>query len=125
MTELVQFIRARLDEDEATAKACPEVGWFAAEWDQGAVYLTGTGAAALLRGRSFPVARHAARHDPARVLDDVAAKRRIIDQIAISQTSGVYDGTPFAMDPAPAELIMRELAAPWVGHPDYRPEWRP
>lgn len=112
---LVEFLRARLDEDEAEAKACPEVGWFAAEWDEGAVYLSGTGASALLRGRSFSVARHVARHDPARVLAEVEAKRQIV-----SEVTGRYLESWTAVT-----HILACLALPYADHPDYNPTWRP
>lgn len=50
---------------------------------------------------------HAKNHDPARVLADVEAKREIIDHLAYEYSSP----------------ILRWLALPYAGHPDYRDEW--
>lgn len=66
--ELVDFLRARLDEDEAATRACPGNGEWAAE-DIG-IY-----GAEL----SPEVRAHMARHDPARVLAETEAKRMLLD----------------------------------------------
>jgi len=70
-------------------------------------------------------ARHIARHDPARVLADCEAKRRIV---------GLHERRPDWPDcqecgdrddikPWPCSTL-RLLALPYADHPDYRPEWR-
>lgn len=78
--------------------------------------------------------RHAARHDPARVLREVAAKRAIIEQ-----HPNVNDGDcgtcvvgawgyPTHGSSRPASWpcpTLRHLAAPHAEHPDYNESWRP
>ena len=82
-------------------------------------------------------ARHIARHDPARVLREIAAKRAIVAahhpetpskyghdvlRCAVCQTErGVWAEDRHA-DPWPC-LTLRHLAAVWSDHPDYRAEW--
>jgi hypothetical protein len=73
--------------------------------------------------------RHIARHDPARVLAEVDAKRRIIEQHHCSGVTcprcslGTEDGeVVFERDPCGT---LRLLALPYAGHPDYRGEWAP
>ncbi len=62
-------------------------------------------------------AMHIARWDPARVLAEVEAKRRILaDLIAL-------DGDP--VNGLVATRMIRQLAEPYAVHPDYREEWRP
>jgi hypothetical protein len=75
------------------------------------------------------VATHIARHDPARVLRKVAGKRAIImryeractiPEPCVSFTAGQDDGYRQACDDA-----IRNLAAVYSDHADYRPEWAP
>lgn len=65
------------------------------------------------------VAGHIARNDPARVLAEVDAKRRILNHLVWATTPGhtVYAG--------PASVMMTWLAIPYRGHPDYQPAWAP
>lgn len=101
---LVEFLRARLDEDEAAAKA----------W--------------LPFGNPDDAARaHIARHDPARVLAEVEAKRRIIDLHGAEPHECVaWDGdlglpcTCYEVD-CPTLLL---LALLYASHPDYDEAWR-
>lgn len=120
MDDLVTFLRARLDEDQrvaATAGGGDDCGaWTAAgetvDFDQ---YEIG--------GFHPSTAAHVARHDPARVLREVEAKRRLLEQFTLRgdsvrrtvqpSTGGVWDD------------LLRMLALPYAGHPDYREEWRP
>ena len=63
---LVEFLKARLDEDERIAKAGSEPG--------GPVWPNSDSETRT------PQMEHARRHDPARVLAEVEAKRRILDE---------------------------------------------
>lgn len=63
-------------------------------------------------------ALHIARHDPAAVIADVGAKRRILDEIAIPNL--IDDQT----DETAAHLV-RLLAAAYASRPGYRGEWAP
>ena len=81
------------------------------------------------------VADHMARHDPARVLADCAAKRRLVlacrdmgaDRAFLgARPEGLAD---FPLSPVNqhqlAALTIALLALPYADHPEYRPEWRP
>jgi hypothetical protein len=65
-------------------------------------------------------AQHIARHDPARVLAEVAAKRRILDDCASyvdEEGDAVTDGLSWR--------VVALLAVPYAGNAGYRPEWAP
>jgi hypothetical protein len=59
-------------------------------------------------------AGHIARHDPARVLREVEAKRQML---AFHDRAHPHDGDPCT--------TQRLLVLPYADHPDYRPEWKP
>lgn len=60
---------------------------------------------------------HIARHDPARVLAECEAKRRIVERCS---------AVDYAMPSHHlAHGILADLALPYADHPDYRPEWKP
>lgn len=115
MSDLVRFLRARLAEDEQAAREAGNRRWLEEDniislWpereDDGFM--------------SWPTradARHAARHDPARVLAEVEAKRRIIEDFTYWQP---HDAGFDAL-----ELAVQALALPYSDHPAYRDEWRP
>lgn len=75
-------------------------------------------------------AEHIARHDPARVLAEADAKRRII-KVHFRRRSYDWDepgviGFECAQccDRFPCTTL-RLLALPYADHPYYKPEWRP
>lgn len=127
MTDLVEFLRARLDDDERRA---PNVHALDCE-------LT------MTAGFSGPCTCGV----PDRIAAEVDAKRRILDlhkpyqQGYMYTAAGVrvpnircsvchdvpedvdYDNPPYAVEfPCPT---LRLLALPFAAHPDYRQEWRP
>lgn len=164
--DLVAFLRARLDEDERMARAAaeperwaelnrqPRPQWYVQLWadpDRTAVI-------ADPESSAFPVVvsiegmdeddaqnrvEHIARHDPARVLQDVKAKRQIVDiyAAALEERTTVRSRMREAVDKEfwrlhqhESSLIERAriltptvhaLATVYADHPDYRPEWRP
>jgi hypothetical protein len=143
VTDLRDFIAARLEEDEATARAacwdghddslaaqwdCGEekggrYWWVGDQWDDGVVKTSGDA------GAPAGQAAHIARHDPARVLREVAAKREMLAHAERSladvdklEGMGVQPAEVFTIR-APAEWMLSILAAPYEGHPDYRKEW--
>lgn len=65
-------------------------------------------------------ALHIVRHDPARTLAEVEAKRRIV---AMGQDFDVYS-EPYTAQQT-WERTTRLLALPYADHPHYRPEWAP
>jgi len=145
MDDLAAFLKARLAEDEAVARAVTVPHeWHTGpgddpEWtDEELVCMwppefhTPYEKDKHWRGLTVPgpaLAAHIARHDPARVLREVEAKRRIVDAYAEvvefyqpdpAEWHEVADGHAAALHDA-----VRALAAVYADHPDYRPEWAP
>lgn len=131
MTDLVEFLRARLDEDERRARTAEE------QWDdEDARYEWND-----LPEASFAHARH---HSPDRVLAEVEAKRTRIEtyELAIARQRAEQDdyaawcnnephgGSDALNGPDPKlipglEYALRCDALPYAEHPDYREEWKP
>ena len=136
MDDLIAFLNARLDEDAetATAAAGGDPNWTANPDDRGSAIIRDGGGGVVVYDEGSPSldeALHIARHNPARVLAEVDAKRRILNEHACPCPDpdcgdcGACSGDHHA-DPTPAPCTtVRLLALPFTGHPDYRPEWRP
>ncbi|WP_327329854.1 DUF6221 family protein [Streptomyces sp. NBC_01201] len=129
MDNLVQFLRARLDEDEQAARA--------AMWDEQSDVWTARppqaryeryivadycddGVVAVAPENADPdgVGRHIARHDPARALRNVDAARKRLVELSDAIEAG-RDSYDLAATLLPYELL------PYADHPDYRDDWRP
>jgi hypothetical protein len=75
-----------------------------------------------------PLAEFIADNDPRFVLDDVAAKRRII-ALVLDGDNGVIAADrsiegEWGCTSDLHEQLLRLLALPFAGHPDYREEWK-
>src|SRR6478735_11072312 len=98
--DLIAFLNARLDEDEAAAKDVR--------------YIWPTGFEVTL--------------NPARILREVEAKRVILG--ACVETLQGEDSHDYLTDGGSGEeyelarFVIRQLAAVWSDHPDYRQEWK-
>lgn len=145
-TDLIAFLRARLDEDEATARAVV--------WDGSGNGLSwGLAASATVEvgDEEFntddrTVANHIVNNDPARVLAEVAAKLALVDDLLAERhvvcedpwyTCGLAteerDGGECIHEAeqgrctcgldARRDRRLRLLALPYASHPDYREEW--
>ncbi|MFI5755633.1 DUF6221 family protein [Streptomyces sp. NPDC051569] len=148
--DMVTFVRARLDEDEQGASAASPGPWHLnAEGDEVLAVddITVAEGFALSNRQLRATAAHIARHDPARVLREVDAKRRIVDLhgIVYREIGWLENGdeerseTPVCGLCAPKHshyqrrddvpkgpcLTVRLHAAAYADHPDYRKEWRP
>ncbi len=138
--EIVAFINARLDDDERVACAATEgVGVQTGDpssgvWSAGGSYQPGliedSDGGVVVYDEGAPneaQAQHIARHDPARVLRDVEATRRILARYedAISrQSEPDYSRSDALAQAAEYEdWVLPLLAASWSTHPDYQPEW--
>lgn len=143
--DIVDFLKARLDEDEAAAKACAGAPWVEcvsmvqvdpvairdAHWQYGQMGYVGT-----IEHDYDRV--HIARHDPARVLRGVEAKRRIAN-LHHTETHLRFHGEPqygylYWCDicHVPGDQpgrnwceTLRLLASEFSDHPDYDEGWAP
>ena len=116
MGDLAAFLAARLDEDEAAAKAACEANWYLEDRKQVSGYGDEFTMATLTSGD----AAHIARHDPARVLREVEAKREILRECEAVQRLNASTGR----EPSRfRDWLLRHLAAVYRDHPDYSPVW--
>lgn len=108
MDELIAFVRAQLDEDERVARAAQEWTWrpeLAAE---------------------FGSPEHIARWDPARVLAEVEAKRRILDEYKRALDRRRQHPDDLASIGALLALLsaVKIAAQPYARRPGWHEEWR-
>ncbi|MFE2941023.1 DUF6221 family protein [Streptomyces sp. NPDC059255] len=140
--DLVDFLRARLAEDEAAAVIAsgvlhPAAHWSLDEWtgreEPHSLIAQGTAAQPVLIGHftADPVptaqAAHIVRHDPARVLREIQAYRTTVDEYEIAlwaQPDADQAAYWQARRDALRETCLR-IATVWADHPDHRSEWRP
>jgi hypothetical protein len=143
---LAEFLLARIAEDEDAAKGPLTQKWFAvgtefpdddshpSEMLRG--YVDSQGLAVTEDGDG-PSVWHIARHDPARVLAECEAKRRIVELHGVCEADEldaliwaqgfdacrvcVSGGNVRALYPCPT---LRVLALPYADRVDYQPEWR-
>jgi len=130
---IVAFLRACLDDDERVAREASGDPWrrgaiegypFSQPGDVYAIAPDGTPAHIAVGTRCGPEispeqsSSHIARHDPARVLAEVAAKRAIVDWVEKQQVPGSTVGDSFTYP----LFVMAAVYADRVG---YRPEWAP
>lgn len=129
--DLVAFLTARLDEDEAAAAEAgedsgPEWRWQPEELP-GMVVASGSGEIVVYdEGRPTGAGgAHIARYDPARVLAGVAAKRAILAAYERQFTERKSHPGDLAASGALLALhgAVKALAAVYSGHPDYDPKW--
>jgi NADPH-dependent ferric siderophore reductase len=139
--DLVAFLREQLDADERIARAATPGPW---EQDpERAGSLTSAEYWYVVDCSGTPAAgenaEHVARHDPARVLAEITAKRAIVDEHAPDRHGDCQvcaDEEEFDEDSegngswsrsakrAPCRTL-RLLAVPYAGVDGYRPEWAP
>lgn len=125
--DLTAFLHARLNEDEQAARAAEaDIASWGGTWE---AFTDTLWKRTVIEADA--ICDHIARHDPARVLAEVNAKRRIIDEHPIltawkvcTRCSDFYDTAPISRIYGPCPTL-RLLALPHAGHPDYRQEWRP
>lgn len=118
-TDILAFLKARLDEDEQTARD--------AEADlRGATWQSFADALWKRTDHVDSICDHVERHDPSRVLREVALKRYLLE-LHSPYTDGMCSGctggpAPFGDVPSPCSHV-RAMAAIWSDHPDYNPSW--
>lgn len=146
---IVEFLEARIAEDEAVAQ---DAGARALEWRSSNGSVSGggkpyvddwsedepltqyDGEVTIVYDEGWPEdveAAHIARYDPARVLQEVAVKRAIVEQSreaseyyahmkAFQHPTSLASGACGALG-----RVIRVLAAAYSEHPDFNEEWRP
>jgi hypothetical protein len=139
--DLVQWLRAQLDEDERIARAATPGPWrqhdtHLGQYGHTATVLSGEGNDTDLRAwlpsmsqESWDEARnvwndavHIAEHGPARVLQEIDAKRDLL-----RFAEGVYDHHETFTTGVAARLekTLRLYALAYVDRPGYLESWRP
>lgn len=133
---IVDFLLARIAEDEAAAASTHSGRWTVVTLDDGwqspSTYVVEAPPPApgvprydqgepddplwVMDTQEEAIARHVARHSHARVLAECQAKRAIIEQVSDIEWTGSY---------AVRDVVLGHLAAVYADHPDYQPEWRP
>lgn len=135
---LVRFIEARLAEDEETAhRAGAEHPDWAYDRETFAVRSGASWQWVASRanpGGDMPLSdvdvAHIARHDPARVLREVDAKRRILAEVVamIDDMDRELEnefGHGGRVTTGKSDLLLKLLAVPYESHPAYDPAWAP
>lgn len=114
MDDLVRWLGEQLDEDERTARAAanlqadPENGWGARE---GAI----TPHIGVVHEEEAQ--RHIVAWNPARVLREIDAKRRILTAYENHDQDAPELDVPYS--------VIQLLALPYQDRPGYREQWRP
>jgi len=117
---IVEFLEARLAEDEMTATAAIEN---AADWHALYTYRDikdGDGHYVVLADSKYPTvgqAAHIARHDPARVLRQCEGARAVIAEFLRLDALGDLPGR------SATENALKQLASVHGEHPDFDPTW--
>lgn len=79
--------------------------------------------------RAPMIAAHIARYDPARVLREVGAARRILaryqDCLARMEDPDYPQGAARDQAREYEDFVLPNLLVRWAGHPDYDQEWKP
>lgn len=149
LVQFLQFLRARLDEDETHALIASGEAkgthWSLDEWfgreEPHSLIAVGNANHPTFLGHftADPVptaqATHVARNDPARVLAEVTWRRIIVgNYAALLKTFGGVDWAKGKNDPVMSgtlaametlHSVLRAMATVYADHPDYREEWKP
>lgn len=129
MDDLVQFLRARLAEDERMARVLIDDHrpGHTERWEfceDGAIRDSGRRASLRVKFTWAPEATHIIRHDPARVLAEVEAKREIVNLMdgLLAAGKGDSEVDHYGGLSAAEETLLR-LARLFRDHPDFNPAW--
>lgn len=135
MDDLAVWLRAQFDEDERIAREAGGLVWSRSEdpWDT-AVAIRDSEGERVVCDEGWPSEGqeiHIAEHDPARVLREIDAKRRVLRalesaEVALRNTEPGKEPHKL-MTGATNSLraVVRMLASVYAGRPGYREEWRP
>jgi Family of unknown function (DUF6221) len=131
---IVEFLRARLEEEEQLAQDSAAGPWVVTEIYND-VFCVADAAGSNVANECSDGwldpgnARHIACWDPVRVLAEVEAKRRIIDYCESAIEAGkIPPLASWSDDAAGAEVcehVLILMTLPNADHPDYDPAWAP
>jgi len=130
MTTKAEYLLARYAEEEGAARFC--AAGFGARWhivENGQTMIadeTGSEVIHYDGARNLFDVDHIAYHDPAYVIADIAAKRRIVERLAevISESAAHYEGPDYYGGITACELVIDALLSVYADRDDYPEEWR-
>jgi len=125
VSDLVEFLLARIVEDEAAARACwgdDQAGW----WHHtGGEHVADDDGATVCEAVMSDEAVHIARWDPARILAECAAKRAIIARCCrVCDELDVHPNGLVSARAVLARQVLADLAQPYADHPEFNQPWR-
>jgi hypothetical protein len=133
MDDLVQWLSAQLDEDERIARRAGDS--FRQIGETGVIVATeGDRAEECASANWAGVAEHIVTHDPARVLREIDAKRKLVNlhrPIRAPQPDGITNldcstcGGEDKLSPSWPCPTLRLLALPYADREGYQEGWRP
>ena len=143
--DLVTWLRAQLNEDERIARTVPGPAWehrqIRGDFDESVVFEDYVAVAdpeqdvVVFSDVSPAALAFVLRLDPARVLREIDAKRRIVDQCAYWNERAAREAVDPPKYPQPGldlgllldamNPVLRALALPYADRPGFQEEWRP
>lgn len=141
MVDLARWLGQQLDEDERIARGAGGATWL--EFSEGGWVYAAPAPMTEWKGpgddghhvasvRLASERAHIAEHDPARVLREIDAKRRVVEEYKAAAAEYAADGLAYDHESevgrartATLERMLRLLALPYVDREGYRPEWAP
>jgi hypothetical protein len=138
MSDLVTWLRTQLDAEELAALKA-HGGWGPHAWDYDPLHREVRYGQITIYSERQPHGYHTstaellARHDPPRVLAEVAGKRQLLDRIVDAandldmqvDTMCRVGRRDTIAEPYLGDLLLRLLAAPYADKPGYMEEWAP
>lgn len=128
MSDVIAFLKARLDEEEEEARAANTDEARRPWGDPDLTPVPQEEWGAMICGYlGGPVGDYCAAWSPLRVLADIAAKREIIDAIGSANDLDVRSWeSDFEQGlQSLGRHVLRRLVQPYSSHPGYDPEWTP
>ncbi|MEV8046397.1 DUF6221 family protein [Streptomyces griseoluteus] len=131
MDDLVQWLTAQLDVEDRVARAAAEEShpeWSPGDKNLGSQVSTAEYGDPVVVGPwdylDWDVRQHIAAHDPARVLREIDAKRRVMKRHHDFQgwCAGCGNDLTNQINDCPE---LRDLASTYADRPGFREEWRP
>ncbi|GGJ74658.1 hypothetical protein GCM10011583_02620 [Streptomyces camponoticapitis] len=124
-TNMLAFVRARLDEEEQVARAAGGESWRCPPEAPGEVHDRSGGISFSVRTQGYD--RHIALQDPARTLRRIETSRVLLGEYAeIAHLDVDRPQHDFPSGRAVGMgFVVRQMAAEYAGHPEYQAKWLP